>query len=57
MENVLEWLSNEWQWVLLAFVMLEKIGKMSPSEKDDVLVDVIFQGLAKMVGKGKEKSK
>jgi hypothetical protein len=35
---------------------LEKVVKLSPSDKDDIMVDVLFQGLSKMVGKGKEES-
>ena len=50
----MEWLSLNWEWVLLVFMVLEKIVKMSPSDKDDILLDVVVQGLTKMV-KGKEK--
>ena len=50
----MEWRSSNWQWVLLVFMVLEKIVKMSPSDKDDILLDVVVQGLTKMV-KGKEK--
>lgn len=50
----MEWLSANWEWVLLAFMVLEKAVKLSPTDKDDIIVDVVFQGLAKMVGKGKE---
>ena len=53
---IMEWLSDNWEWVLLAFVVLEKVVKLSPSDKDDIMVDVLFQGLSKMVGKGKEES-
>jgi len=50
----MEWLSENWEWVLLGFMVLEKAVKMSPSDKDDILLDVIFNGLARMVGKGKD---
>ena len=50
----MDWLSSNWEWVLLVFMVLEKIVKMSPSDKDDILLDVVVQGLTKMV-KGKEK--
>jgi|TARA_R100000742_G_C4262450_1_gene80266 hypothetical protein len=49
----MEWLSQNWEWVLLAFMVAEKIVKMSPTDKDDILLDVIFQGLSKMVKKDK----
>ncbi len=45
----MEWLAENWEWVLLAFMVLEKIVKMSPSDKDDILLDVVVQGLTKMV--------
>jgi len=50
----MEWLSENWEWVLLGFMVAEKLVKLSPTDKDDILVDVVFQGLVKMVGKGKE---
>jgi hypothetical protein len=40
-----------WEWVLLGFMILEKLVKMSPSDKDDILLDVVVQGLTKMVKK------
>lgn len=49
----MEWLTLNWEWVLLAFMVLEKIVKMSPSDKDDILLDVVFQGLTKIVKKEK----
>ena len=50
----MEWLSANWEWVLLAFMVAEKIVKMSPTEKDDILLDVVVQGLTKLV-KGNKK--
>jgi len=49
----MEWLTSNWEWVLLAFMVLEKIVKMSPSEKDDILLDVVIEGLTKIVKKDK----
>jgi hypothetical protein len=49
----MEWLTLNWEWVLLGFMILEKIVKMSPSDKDDILLDVVFQGLTKIVKKDK----
>tara|TARA_R100000700_G_scaffold27266_1_gene34095 strand:+ start:653 stop:823 length:171 start_codon:yes stop_codon:yes gene_type:complete len=55
MENqIIDWMSNNWEWVLLAFMVAEKAVKMSPSDKDDIIVDVIWKGISQMVGKGKE---
>ena len=47
-------LLGNWEWVLLVFMVAEKIVKMSPSDKDDILVDVLIQGLTKIV-KGEKK--
>lgn len=49
----MEWLTLNWEWVLLGFMVFEKIVKMSPSDKDDILLDVVFQGLTKIVKKDK----
>ncbi len=49
----MEWLTMNWEWVLLAFMVAEKIVKMSPSDKDDILLDVVMEGLTRMV-KGKK---
>ena len=49
----MEWLSVNWEWVLLVFMVAEKIVKMSPTDKDDILLDVVIEGLTKMV-KGKK---
>mgnify|MGYP003629567042 FL=1 len=50
----MEWLTLNWEWVLLGFMVLEKMVKMSPSDKDDILLDVVIEGLTKIV-KGKKK--
>ena len=50
----MEWLTLNWEWVLLGFMILEKIVKMSPSEKDDILLDVVIEGLTK-IAKGNKK--
>jgi|TARA_Y100000310_G_scaffold173875_1_gene174017 hypothetical protein len=47
----MEWVASNWEWVLLGFMVCEKLVKMSPSEKDDILLDVVWEGLRKMVGK------
>lgn len=48
---MIEWFSGNWEWVLLGFMILEKVVKLSPTDKDDILVDMIFQGLTKLVRK------
>lgn len=38
-----EWLASNWEWVLLGFMVLEKVVKISPSKKDDILLDTIIK--------------
>ena len=33
---------NNWEWVLLAMFVLEKVVKLSPSPKDDVIFDMVI---------------
>ncbi len=37
----MEWLSNNWEWVLVGFYVAEKIVKVTPVVWDDILVDGI----------------
>ena len=40
-----ELLSANWEWVLIAFMVLEKVVKMSPTKSDDILLDMIIRPL------------
>ena len=51
----MEWLSANWEMVVVVFFCLEKIVKLSPSDKDDILVDVVWRGLIKMLKKEDKK--
>jgi len=46
----MEFLIQNWEWILLGFVVLEKIVKMSPAKWDDILVDGIKEMLIKLKG-------
>ncbi len=37
----MDWLSNNWEWVLVGFYVAEKIVKVTPAVWDDILVDGI----------------
>tara|TARA_R100001129_G_scaffold173096_1_gene144272 strand:+ start:1104 stop:1256 length:153 start_codon:yes stop_codon:yes gene_type:complete len=39
----MQWILGNWQWVLLAFYVLEKVIKLSPSKKDDVIFDMVLK--------------
>ena len=46
-----EWMMANWEYVLLGFYVLEKVVKLSPTKYDDILLDMIWGGLKKLVGK------
>ena len=53
MDIAIEFMNANWEWMLLGFMVAEKLVKMSPSKKVDILLDVFWDGLKKIVGKGK----
>ena len=36
-------LASNWEWVLLAMYVLEKVVKLSPTKKDDVIFDMVLK--------------
>jgi|TARA_R100001082_G_scaffold1376_1_gene1149 hypothetical protein len=52
----MEWLQANWEYVLIGFYTLEKVVKLSPSKKDDIVFDVVFDAMKKLyesIKKGK----
>jgi hypothetical protein len=49
---MLSFITTNWEWVLLAFYVIEKVVKLSPSKKDDVIFDMILKPIIDKV-KGK----
>mgnify|MGYP003118883242 FL=1 len=48
----MSFLTSNWEWVLLAFYVIEKVVKLSPSKKDDVIFDMVLKPvLDKIKGK------
>jgi|TARA_R110000824_G_scaffold2197_7_gene10296 hypothetical protein len=45
---MVEWLTANWEWVLLAFYVLEKAVKLSPSKKDDIIFDTVLKPMFNM---------
>jgi len=41
--GIMSILLGNWEWVLLAVYVIEKIVKISPSKKDDVIFDMIIK--------------
>lgn len=50
MEQIITFLQQNWQWVLLFFFVLEKVVKLSPAAWDDILVDGIMAILRRLTG-------
>jgi len=49
---MLEMLTSNWEYVLLALYVLEKGIKLSPSKKDDLLFDMVLKPIIDKI-KGK----
>ena len=42
-------LTSNWEWCLLALYIVEKVIKLSPSKKDDVIWDMIIKPIVDKV--------
>ena len=45
----MSFLTSKWEGVLLAFFVIEKIVKLSPSKKDDVIFDMVLKPIIEKV--------
>ena len=52
----MEFLINNWDICLLDFMILEKVVKLSPSKNDDIVLDIIWNGVKSVVKKDDKKS-
>ena len=43
----MDFLTNNWEYVLLVFMIAEKLVKLSPSKKDDILLDMVWGAIKK----------
>lgn len=48
----MEWMLAHWLWLVGGFYVLEKIVKLTPTKYDDIVVDIIWGGIKKALGKG-----
>ncbi len=39
----MEWILSNWEWFLLGFMILEKIIRITPTKKDDIVFDMILK--------------
>ena len=46
-------IASNWEWVLLGFYAIEKVVKLTPTDKDDVLFDMVLKPLFDKVTKGR----
>jgi len=47
----MDFLTNNWEWVLIGFMVLEKLVKLSPTKYDDILLDIVWKNMKKLVKK------
>ena len=38
-----EWITSNWQYILIAVMVAEKLVKLSPSKNDDIILDSIIK--------------
>ena len=48
---MLESLTSNWEYILLALYVLEKVVKLSPSKKDDVIFDMVIKPIIDKIKK------
>ena len=47
----MEWIIANWDICLLAFMILEKAVKLSPTQHDDIVLDIVWKSIKKMLKK------
>jgi|TARA_Y100000310_G_scaffold61911_1_gene57154 hypothetical protein len=47
----MDWIIANWDICLLAFMILEKIVKLSPTQYDDIVLDMVWGSIKKIIGK------
>ena len=47
----MDFLTNNWEWLLIGFMVAEKVVKMSPTKYDDIVLDIVWKNLKKLMGK------
>jgi len=51
MESIPQYFLDHWLSFVAIFWVLEKIVKITPTKYDDILVDIIWGGIKRLVGK------
>ena len=47
----MDWIANNWMLCVSVFWILEKVVKITPFPYDDILLDIIWGGIKKALGK------
>jgi hypothetical protein len=47
----MDFLTNNWEWILIGFMVLEKLVKLSPTKYDDIILDIVWKNIKKLVKK------
>ena len=47
----MDWIISNWEWMLLGFMVAEKMVKMSPTKYDDILLDFVWGNIKKLAKK------
>ena len=48
---MVEWIVSHWEWLLIAFMVAEKLVKASKTQADDILLDIVWANLKKLASK------
>lgn len=47
----MDWITSNWEWCLLGFMVAEKAVKLSPTKYDDILLDFVWGNIKKLAKK------
>ena len=48
---MLEMLSSNWEYVLIAILCVDKVVALSPTKYDDIVLDVVWKSIKKAIRK------
>lgn len=47
----MDFIVNNFEWLLIAFMIAEKLVRLSPSKADDIVLDIVWENIKKLAGK------
>ena len=51
---MMDWVMTNWEWIMLGFYTLEKIVRLSPTDKDDIIFDMVIKPIFDQLPFGKK---